>query len=269
METPLPSLSKPLERLAILGLVLGVWVLILALRLVQLQVFSHEKYAHMAEIQQERLDPIEAPRGAILDRNGNYLAISSDVPVVCVNPLRIPDKDTAAALLAGVLNLDKDELLDQLLHAAAVHRGYLVVDNRATEQEVEAIKKMSLDWVDIRQGSARSYPNGQLAAHVIGNVDAQGRGVSGVEKKLNGALMGKAGLVRVTTDVHRRGYDFEVEKPPVIGRDVKLTIDSRLQYIAEQAIAEAVTEKHAQRGSVVAMDPYTGEVLALANYPTY
>lgn len=270
MHTPPPgSLSKSIERLSFLGLALAVWALALALRLVQLQIFSHDKYARMAEAQQEKLDAIEAPRGAILDRNGNYLAISSDVPIVCVNPLRIPDKDTAASLLSGILNLDKDEVFGRIVHAAAAHRGYLVIDKDATDAEVEAIRKMNLEWVDIRKGSRRSYPNGQLAAHVIGNVNAEGRGVAGVEKKLNPDLQGTAGLMRVTTDVHRRGYNFEVEKEPVIGKNVKLTIDSRLQYVAERAIAEAVTTKHAQRGSIVAVDPYTGEVLALANYPTF
>lgn len=269
METPPLPLSKSLERLAILGLILGAWVLALSLRLVQLQIFSHQKYVHLAEIQQEKLDPIEAPRGAILDRNGNYLAVSSDVPIVCINPLRIPDKDTAAALLAGVLNLDKDELLDRIMHAAATHRGYLVVDKEATNEQVDALRKLSLDWVDIRKGTARSYPNGQLASHVIGDVNSQGKGTAGVEAKLNSVLMGKPGMMRVTTDVHQRGYSFEVEHAPVVGKNVTLTIDSRLQYVAEQAIADAVNVNHAQRGSVIVMDPYTGEVLALANYPTF
>jgi cell division protein FtsI (penicillin-binding protein 3) len=270
METPpLDPHSKSIDRLSYLGLALGVWALAIILRLIQLQVFGHEKYVHMAGAQQQKLDAIEAPRGAILDRNGNYLAISSEVPIVCVNPLRIPDKDTAAALLGGILNLNKDDVLAAILHAAAMHRGYLVIDKEATEEQVESIRKMNLDWVDIRQGSARSYPNGQLAAHVIGNVDAEGHGVAGIEKKLDADLKGTAGLMRVTTDVHRRGYEFEVEKAPAIGKNVKLTIDSRLQYVAEQAIARAVTAKHAQRGSIVAIDPYTGEILALANYPTY
>ncbi len=270
METPpLPPSAKSVERLSYLVLALGVWALILLLRLVQLQVFSHEKYARMAEMQQEKLDLLEAPRGAILDRNGHYLAISSEVPIVCVNPLRIPDKDTAAALLSSVLSLDKEEVLGEIMHAVAAHRGYLVIDNRATDQEVEAIRKLNLDWAEIRQGSARSYPNGQLAAHVVGNVNSEQRGIAGIEKKLDADLRGKPGLVRVAIDVHRRGYNFEVEKSPVIGRNVKLTIDSRLQYVAEKAIAQAVQQKHAQRGSIIAIDPYTGEVLALANYPTY
>jgi cell division protein FtsI (penicillin-binding protein 3) len=270
METPpLPPSSKSIERLSYLGLALGVWALILILRLVQLQVFGHDKYAHMAELQQEKLDPLDGPRGAILDRNGHYLAISSEVPIVCVNPLRIPDKDTAAALLSSVLSLDKDEVLGQMMQAVANHRGYLVIDNHATEPEVEAIRKLNLDWAEIREGSARSYPNGQLAAHVIGNVNAEGRGVAGIEKRLDADLRGKPGLVRVAIDVQRRGYNFELEKSPVVGKNVKLTIDSRLQYVAEKAIAQAVQQKHAQRGSIIAVDPYTGDVLALANYPTY
>ena len=270
MQTPpLGSLSKSIERLSFLGLALAVWALAIALRLVQLQIFGHDKYARMAEAQQEKLDEIEAPRGAILDRNGNYLAISSDIPIICVNPLRIPDKDTAASLLSGILNLDKDEVFGRIVHAAAAHRGYLVIDKTPTDEEVEAIRKMNLEWIDIRKGSMRSYPNGQLAAHVVGDVNAEGRGVAGVEKTLNADLKGTAGVMRVTTDVHRRGYNFEVEKTPVIGKNVTLTIDSRLQYVAERAIADAVTSKHALRGSIVAVDPYTGEVLALANYPTY
>jgi cell division protein FtsI (penicillin-binding protein 3) len=266
---PLAPLSKSLNRLTVLGLVLCVWALALVIRLFQLQVLGHEKYAHIADTQQQKLDSMDAPRGAILDRNGNYLAISSEVPIVCVNPLRIPDRETGADLLASVLNLDRDELLDSLDRAADSHRGYLVIDPQATDQEVDAVRKLNLDWVEIRQGNARSYPNGQLAAHVLGNVNSLGKGVAGIEKKLESELGGTPGLIRVTTDVHRRGYNFEVERQPIVGKNITLTIDSRLQYIAEKAIAEAVTAKHAVRGSIVAMDPYTGEVLALANYPTY
>ena len=82
---------------------------------------------------------MQAPRGAIFDRNGNYLAISSEIPIICVNPLRIPDKETAAGLLAGMLNLNQDECLDGSVHAAAIaHRGYLVVDPTPSEEEVDA-----------------------------------------------------------------------------------------------------------------------------------
>ena len=270
METPpLAPLSKSVKRVAILGFIFFVWALVIALRLLQLQVFQHDKYRHLADIQQEKLDHIQAPRGTIFDRNGNYLAISSEVPIVTVNPRRMPDKDTAAGLLASVLHLDKQDLLNDLVSAAARHRGYLIVDSDTSQAEVNAIRKLNLDWVDIRKGTARSYPNGQLAAHVIGDVNSEGRGISGVEGKLDKDLRGTPGLARITTDVHRRGYDSEIEKAPVVGKNVTLTIDSRLQFIAEREIAAAVTREHAERGSIVAMNPYTGDVLALANYPTY
>lgn len=270
METPpLAPLSKSANRVAILGFIFFLWALAIAFRLLQLQVFQHNKYRHLADIQQQKLDHIQAPRGAIFDRNGNYLAISSEVPIVTVNPVRMPDKDTGAGLLASVLHLDRQEILDDLLSAAARHRGYLVVDADASQAEVDAIRKLNLDWVDIRKGTERSYPNGQLAAHVIGTVNAEGRGVSGVERTLDEDLRGTPGLARITTDVHRRGYDSEIEKAPVVGKNVTLTIDNRLQFIAEQQIEEAVTREHAERGSIIAVDPYTGDVLALANYPTY
>lgn len=270
METPpLASLPKSEKRLVLLGLALCAWALVIVLRLFQLQIVGHEKFRRLAEAQQEKLEQVQAPRGAIYDRNGNFLAISSEIPIICVNPLRIPDKETAAGLLAGILKLNRQDVLNDLLRAAIAHRGYLVIDPNPTEDEVDAVKKLNLDWIDIRKGSGRTYPNGQLAAHVVGNVDAEGRGVAGVEKKLNSILSGTPGLLRVTTDVHRRGYNFEVERAPSVGKNVTLTIDSRLQYVAEQALAEAVTKNHGERGSLIAMDPYTGEVLALANYPTY
>ena len=129
METPpLPPLSKSVKRLLLLGLALSAWALIVVVRLLQLQIFGHEKFRRMAEAQQEKLEQVQAPRGAIYDRNGNYLAISSEIPIICVNPLRIPDKETAAGLLAGVLHLNKTDVLNDLLRAAATRRGYLVVD---------------------------------------------------------------------------------------------------------------------------------------------
>ena len=266
---PLASLSKSEKRLVILGLALCAWALVIVLRLFELQIVGHERFLRMAEAQQEKLEQVQAPRGAIYDRNGHYLAISSEIPIICVNPLRIPDKETAAGLLAGILNLNRQDVLNDLLRAAIAHRGYLVVDPNPSEEQVDAVRKLNLDWIDIRNGSGRTYPNGQLAAHVVGNVDAEGHGVAGVERKLNSFLSGTPGLLRVTTDVHRRGYNFEVERAPSVGKNVTLTIDSRLQYVAEQSLSEAVRKNHADRGSLIAMDPYTGEVLALANYPTY
>jgi cell division protein FtsI (penicillin-binding protein 3) len=267
----LGPLGKSRERLLILGLILTGWALIVVIRLFDLQVLAHDKYTKLGEAQQEELEPVEAPRGAIVDRNGNYLAISSPSQLVVVNPGRIPDKALAAALLGRVLNLPAEKLQADFEDAAASkhRRGYFVVDPRVSDEKAETLRAMKLDWLEIRQGSLRTYPNGQLAAHVIGNVGADGHGAAGVERKLDKELAGTPGLLRVKVDVKRRPYDSEVAKAPVIGKNIGLTIDSQIQESAEDALKEAVEKNHADHGSVIAIDPRNGEILALANYPTY
>ncbi len=254
-----------------MGLILTGWALIVALRLFQLQVLAHDKYAKLGEAQQEKIEPLDAPRGAILDRNGNYLAISSPSQFVVVNPARIPDKGMAAALLAGVLGIDARKLQADLEEAASSkhHHGYFVVDPRVTEEKAETLRSMNLDWLEIRQGSLRTYPNGQLASHVVGDVNADGKGAAGVELKLDKELAGTPGWLHVKVDVKQRAYASEVAKAPVIGKNIGLTIDNQLQEAAEEAIRDAVVKNHGEHGSIVAIDPSNGEILALANYPAY
>ncbi|HSU29988.1 MAG TPA: penicillin-binding protein [Bryobacteraceae bacterium] len=268
---PLTPLAKSTERLLIMGLILCGWAFIVVVRLLQLQVFGHDHYVRLGDSQQERLEPIEAPRGAILDRDGNYLAISSASQLAIVNPQRIPNKELASALLARILGTDATVLQSDLEAAAASrrHRGYFVVESSLTPQQADTLRALKLDWLEIRQGSIRTYPNGQLAAHVIGDVNAEGQGAAGVELKLNKDLRGTPGVKLVKMDVQQRPYASQVEKAAVMGKTVGLTINSQLQHVAEQALQAAVVENHADHGSLVAMDPKTGEVLALANYPTY
>ncbi|MBV9268844.1 MAG: penicillin-binding protein 2, partial [Acidobacteriaceae bacterium] len=270
-RAPLSPLTKSTERVAIVGLILTGWALIVILRLFQLQVLAHDKYERLGDAQQERLEPLEAPRGAIFDRNGNYLAISSPSEFVVVNPARIPDKATAAALLSRILDIDARKL-EADLEAAAIskhHHGYFVVDPKVTYEKAETLRAMKLDWLEIRQGSLRTYPNGKLAAHVVGNVGAEGHGAAGLELKLDKDLAGTPGLLRVQVDVRQKAYASEVAKAPIVGKNIGLTIDSQIQQAAEEAIEYAVVHNHGDHGSIVAMDPNTGEILALANYPTY
>ena len=128
---------------------------------------------------------------------------------------------------------------------------------------------MKLDWLEIRNGSLRTYPNGQLASHVVGEVNGEGHGAAGVELKLEKDLAGTPGQMRVKIDVRQHPYAAEMAKSPTIGRNIGLTIDSQLQHIAEDAIKTAVIKNHGVHGSIVAIDPRNGEILALANYPTY
>jgi len=266
---PLAPPGKSTERLAITGLILLGWALILVLRLFDLQVFAHEQYVRLADSQQDKFQPIEAPRGSIFDRNGNLLAISSASQFVVVNPKRIPNKDVAAALVAGILDIDAGKLQKDIEVAARRHHGYFVVDPNVSDEKANTLRAMKLDWLEIRDGSLRSYPNDSLAAHVIGDVDSESKGASGIELKLNKDLAGIPGVMRVKVDVKQRAYESEIVKAPAMGKNIGLTIDSDLQHVAQDTLKAAVIDNHAEHGSLIAMDPETGEVLALENYPTY
>ena len=117
---------------------------------------------------------------------------------------------------------------------------------------------MNLDWLEIREGSVRTYPNDDLAAHVIGNVDGEGKGAAGIELKLNKALAGTPGEVRIERDGKESSYASEVVKLATIGKNIGLTIDRELQFVAKEALKEAVVKNHADHGSLVAMDPEHG-----------
>ena len=272
METPPHSPSnKSLERLFITGLILLGWALIVVLRLFQLQVFAHEHYVKLAESQQDKLIPVEAVRGAIRDRNGTFLALSSHCWLVAVNPSQIQNPEVAAGLLARLLGLDAEKLESDIKAAmqGKHHHGYFVVARQIPDSKARELTAMKLNWIILGDDSVRSYPNHELAAHVVGNVNAQGQGAAGIEQKLNKDLAGTPGALRLKVDVKQRAYESEVARPPIAGKTIGLTIDSDVQHVAESALKEAVIENHADHGSLVAMNPNTGEVIALANYPTY
>lgn len=271
MEPALGPQTKSTDRLGVTGLILFGWALIVLLRLADLQIFGHARYVKAAEAQQDKSAPIESLRGAILDRNGNILALSSPSRIVAVNPSQIQNIGFAAALLARVLQLDNARLEADLTAAAHSrrHHGYFIVDPQISDEQAAQLAAMKLNWLIIGKGSVRNYPNGELAAHVIGAVNSEQQGAAGIELKLNKELAGAKGLMRLKVDVKNRAYESEVVTPPTPGKTVALTIDSQLQHLAHDALKAAVVENHAEHGSLVAMNPNTGEVLAIENYPTY
>lgn len=263
MDTLATKRVHMLARLAFL------WAVLIAGRLIQLQVVQHGKYKKLAEQQQERVIEVRAPRGMILDRHGERLAMSLPVESVCVDPLRVPDLTIASDILAKVLSLDASELLRQLQTAVANHRGFLWIKRKVTPEEAARLRDLKLDWIEFRTESQRFYPNRTLAAHLLGGVDFEEHGNAGIEQSLNDKLEGHAGEMLLTEDVHKRGFKSTVETEPEPGQDIHLTIDSSIQFIAEQQLKKMVEQQHARSGSVVAMDPRTGDIVAFANYPTY
>jgi cell division protein FtsI (penicillin-binding protein 3) len=257
------------KRVHVLVRVAFLWAALIVARLIQLQVIQHPKFAEMAREQQQKVQEIKAPRGAILDRYGQRLAMSLPAESVVVDPLRVPDLSVAAEVLSKVLNLDPGDLLAKLKTAAGDHRGFLWVKRKITREEAKRLRDLNLEWIEFRTESQRFYPNRSLAAHVIGSVDFQEDGNGGVEQSMNDQLSGHAGELLVTEDVQRRGFASTIQDEPQPGQDVRLTIDSRIQFVAEQELAKMVAVHHAKSGSLVAMDPRTGDILAMANVPTF
>jgi cell division protein FtsI (penicillin-binding protein 3) len=257
------------RRLTWLAGIAAVWIAAILWHLASLQIVHHRDYARMARARQEINVEIPAPRGQILDRSGHALAISIPSEKVIVNPLKIPDLNFAADILARVLHLDAADLFDRLRDAKDHGRGYFVVKPKIAFEEAQSLRSLQLDWIEIERKSERHYPGGSLAAHVLGSVDFEEKGNAGLEKALESDLRGVPGHILMLTDVKRRGIDSQLESGARPGAPVTLTIDERLQFIAERELAAAVQSHHAATGSVVAMNPQTGDILALASYPTY
>ncbi len=256
------------RRLTWLASIVLLWGGAIFYKLVSLQVIHHRQYADMARARQELVVEIPAPRGTLFDRSGSVLAMSTPVETVYINPQKV-DVQVAAEILAAELHLNRVELYGQIRLAYENHRGYLIVKRRISDEESDRLHRLGLEWIGFERESQRHYPKGSLAAHVLGSVDFEEKGNAGVEKSLDEALRGQPGEMRLLTDVKRRGIDSTLATEARPGQPVTLSIDERIQFIAERELAVAVEAHHATTGSVVVMNPYTGDVLALASYPSY
>jgi cell division protein FtsI (penicillin-binding protein 3) len=257
------------KRLRIFARICVAWALIIIGRLVQLQIIDHQEYLRLAQRQQERQVEIRAPRGAIFDRNGQPLAMSVAVDSVCINPLRVPDLAVAAEILSKVLLVDGRELLGKMQAAVENRRGFLWVKRKVSPEEAAKLGSYGFDWVEFRSESSRYYPKNGLAAHVLGGVDHEEKGNAGIELELDNDLRGVPGIMQTTADVRQHVFDLQVVSDPQPGASVTLTIDERIQYVAERELASAVKEHGAGTGSIVVVNPNSGDILALANYPSY
>lgn len=247
----------------------AIWVTVVLYHLISLQVFHHQHYVQLAKSHQEVSLEVPAPRGTIFDRTGQTLAMSVPTASVYVNPLKLPDLGVAADLLGRALHLDSRELLGTLKQAYDEHRGYLMIKRHIEFQELEIVRGMGFDWIGVQHESQRHYPKGNLGAHLMGGVDFAEVGQSGVERALEPDLRGVPGTMRLVTDVKGRGVESQLATPARPGTAITLTIDERIQFVAERELKNAVLEHHAASGSAVVINPTNGEVLAMASFPTY
>ena len=257
------------RRLTVLAAIVLIWGAAILEKLISLQVLHHRQYLALAHSRQELVIEIPAPRGTITDREGQPLAMSVQTESVLVNPKKVPDLGVAADLLGIVLHLDRQSLYERMQDAVDNGRGFFWVKRKITPEEAESLRILRLEWIKIQTESQRHYPKGQLAAHVLGAVNFEEHGTAGVEKSLDNELCGKPGKELLLTDVKRRGIDSQLSAQAKTGTSLALTIDERIQFVAERELAAAVESHHAVSGSAVVMDPYTGDVLAMASYPLY
>ena len=252
------------QRLYILAGLLCFWILSIGLRLVYLQVFHYGDFVKQAQRQQQRSIEVSPSRGVIYDRSGHELAMSVSVDSIFAVPSEIPDQPGTAHLLAKITGGDADDILARM----KASRAFAWVARKVDPDVSERVREMNLRGIYFQKESKRFYPKNDLAAQVLGFVGLDDAGLSGVEREFNHDLSGKPGTMLITMDAKRRWFG-SVERQPVPGENLVLTIDEKIQYIAERELERAMSETHAQAGTVIVQNPHTGEILALANRPTF
>ncbi len=258
-------------RLYFVGGVIAVWAVLVAGRLVQLQVYQAEALREFADKQQQRIIETTPRRGRIVDRNGNELASSIEVQSVYVSPKTIDAPDQYAEPLAKALHMEKDVVLQRLKSTKA----FVALKRKIEPDEAAAVQafaktleakdpKRKATWLQFVNEMKRQYPQNLLGAQLVGFVNSEEQGQAGVERSFEKHLIGRPGRVMVELDARRTPFNT-VEQAPEVGQSLILTVDMRIQYQVERILAQAVKSSGAKGGTVVVIQPSTGEILAMAS----
>lgn len=256
------------KRALIVACFLGVWMLVIGVRLIYLQTTQHQWLTSRARTQQQDVVETSPIRGLVLDRHGNELARSIDTESFWAVPREIKNVEEVAAKLAPLVEVDADTLIARLKDAQSANRKFAWIARKLDDERAEKIRALKLEGVYMLKEPKRHYPNGALAAHVLGFVGLDEVGLAGIERAFDKQIRGDGGKVTIDMDAHGRPFG-SVEAPAQRGETVKLTIDRLVQYKTEQALVAAVERSHAKSGTAIVLDPHTGEILALANAPTF
>ena len=246
------------------ALLAAAWLLAVSLRLAYLQLISHRDYVARARRQQERVVEISPRRGVIYDRNGRELAMSLQVASTFAIPAEVVHPRLAARLLAGALQVPAEEIEAKLRSG----RSFVWIARKLDRERTERVRALNLKGIYFQNEYRRYYPKGSLAAHVLGFVDTDEKGLAGVEYVFDDAVRGQPGRMLVLADARRRWYDRAEQAPPP-GASLVLTLDENIQYIAERELLRALRDARARAGTIVVQNPNTGEVLALAGWPSF
>jgi cell division protein FtsI (penicillin-binding protein 3) len=255
---------QPRGRIFLITVLAALWMGAALGRLGYLQLVCYSDYLSRAQHQQRLIVEVSPSRGDILDRNLKPLAMSVPADTCFAVPSEIADPSMVAQLLAGPLNLSQDEILSRL----ASSRTYARLARKLSPDTVTRIDAMNLKGIYFEKEDQRFYPKRELAASVLGYVDVDQKGLGGIEYSLDDRISSQGSRMLVLADAHRHAMDSSDQAPAAAG-NVVLTLDQNIQYIAERELNAAIRDTHAIAGSVVVENPNTGELLAIANGPTF
>jgi cell division protein FtsI (penicillin-binding protein 3) len=257
------------RRALAVAILFAVWGVAIEARLVYLQVYQRDALQTRAQLQVNRSTTLEPRRGDIVDRLGRTLALSVDAESICAVPSRIDDPVAVLDAVCWVLgDCTEKERGDYLTRLKEKKRNFAYLRRKVTRDVADAVLAQDLPTVYTKPEPKRYYPNRELAAHVLGYLNLDNKGVSGIEQSHDAEVSGKPGTSLIEVDANQHAFS-RVEQAPVAGDTLELTIDSTLQHIAERELHAGVLANNAAGGSVVILDPRSGEVLALANDPSF
>jgi cell division protein FtsI (penicillin-binding protein 3) len=240
----------------------------LVARAVHLQVLNKDFLNQQADTRHLRTEKISAHRGSITDRNGEPLAISTPVDSVWANPKEIAAAVDRVPELARTLNLDADLLMRRITRS--MDKEFVYLKRHLAPDQAHKVMALKLPGVNVIREYRRYYPAGEVAGHLVGFTSVDDEGQEGLELAYNHWLSGESGAKRVLKDrLGRSVENVESIRPPRHGKDLRTSIDLRLQYLAYRTLKAAIQQHMAESGSIVILDIASGEVLAMVNQPTY
>jgi cell division protein FtsI/penicillin-binding protein 2 len=241
---------------------------IISYRLVSIQYLDASKYQTYARYQHMGEFKLYSKRGKILDRNGNELAVSLIEKTIYANPGEIDDPEEAAFLISEVLGMDREEIYEKLSNQDL---GFVYIQRKIDSSDASKVAGLGIEGIYIQDEGKRYYPQGKLGAPVIGFTGTDGNGLYGIELQYEAILRGIDGRAEAGRDVFGNILPGNIETylEPVDGKDIVLTIDTQIQFMAEKSLEEVVRQYDAIGAAAVVMDPRNGEVLAMASYPGF
>jgi cell division protein FtsI (penicillin-binding protein 3) len=267
-ETKQQTARRFMGRVTLISVFFGLLASSLIARAVHLQVFNKDFLNQQADTRHLRVEKISAHRGTITDRNGEPLAISTPVDSIWANPKELAPAVDDVPQLARVLGVDSQQLIRRITRS--MDKEFLYLKRRLSPEKAQEVLALKLPGINVQREYRRYYPAGEVAGHLIGFTDIDDDGQEGLELAFNHWLAGEMGAKRVLKDRYGRSVEnVESIRPAHHGKELRTSIDLRIQYVAYRVLKAAIQTHNAESGSIVVLDVQTGEVLAIVNQPTY